>query len=80
MIKYILIAFSLILLATFVNGHGKLLDPVNRASAWRYFPDRFPKTEFDDEWCGFDNISTNIRNVTCGNIINSILFPNMSGL
>ena len=74
MLKYASSVFCLILLTVHVNGHGKLLDPVNRASAWRYFPERFPKTEYDDEWCAFDNISLNKRNVTCGNNFKSILF------
>ncbi len=58
-----------ILLAVHANGHGMMLGPINLASAWRYFPDKFPKTEYDGKWCAFDNISTNYRTVTCGNSI-----------
>jgi hypothetical protein len=36
-----------ILLAVHANGHGMMLGPINLASAWRYFPDKFPKTEYD---------------------------------
>merc|ERR1712110_631304 len=52
------------------------MEPVNRGSAWRQYPDLFPKARYDIEWCGYDSLEkelaylntnpTDIRNVTCG--------------
>lgn len=35
-----------------VNGHARLWDPVNRATAWRKFPNDFPRYDHDSHWCG----------------------------
>ena len=46
---------------TYVNAHGRLMQPVSRGSAWRKFPNEFPFTDQDDaDFCN------NRQNSTCG--------------
>ena len=77
----ILIALMCSVLIVFVNGHGRLMEPVNRGSAWRQYPNDFPEATYDIEWCGYDSKEkeeqylkvnpTDIRNVTCGKNLHS---------
>ena len=63
--KMILISFALVAIFIIsVNGHGRLLKPVNRGSAWRIFPREFPYVEQDEtDMC--DN-SKKDRPMHCG--------------
>lgn len=55
------------LIAT-IDAHGRLIDPINRASLWRdnLFTDSFPMFEDDDIWCHSERKKDLIRNATCG--------------
>ncbi len=73
MTRLILIALALTSLAMFVNGHGVLMFPAGRLSAWRVrgFERLFRRFSDDAEWCAtIDNrsgaIVENMRNVSCG--------------
>lgn len=52
MIKFYLLVLISTTVTYYVTGHGKVLDPVNRASRWRY--DTKAKADYDDSqgWCG----------------------------
>lgn len=57
MVKLYLIAFiSVTCMYVYVAGHGTLLDPVSRASRWRY--DRKATPDYDDTqaFCGGFNV------------------------
>ena len=66
----------LLVLAAFIASidcHGRMMEPVNRGSAWRVplglTEPKFPRTtRFDAEWCAFEDRDEkrNNRNVTCG--------------
>lgn len=61
----------LLLLATIfvsINGHGRLMEPVARSSAWRLpkYSESVPKFSYDSEWCAGRNDNRNARNSTCG--------------
>lgn len=49
---YLLVVISATAFYAYVTGHGMVLDPVNRASRWRY--DTKAKANYDDTqgWCG----------------------------
>lgn len=49
---YLLVFISATITFLYVAGHGMVLDPVNRASRWRY--DTKAKADYDDSqgWCG----------------------------
>lgn len=69
MTKLILITLALTALAACVNGHGRMIFPINRASAWRERRPGFPKNIADTQWCGVKKdgvLLENERNVTCG--------------
>lgn len=59
----------LLLAITFVSisGHGRLMDPVSRSSAWRLqkYRGSARKFPYDNEWCASKR-ETNSRNSTCG--------------
>ncbi|XP_063710146.1 uncharacterized protein LOC134838531 [Culicoides brevitarsis] len=59
------IAFSTFYI-TYVNSHGMLMDPVNRASRWR-FNESAPKN-YDDAglWCGGFQIQHQVHDGKCG--------------
>merc|ERR1712110_1115749 len=55
-----------------INGHGEMVQPPNRGSAWRY-DNRFPKNLYAAEWCQKVKslsdrtfIEKNSRNAKCG--------------
>lgn len=44
-----------LVLATFVayvSSHGMMLEPPNRSSMWRYFPDSPPNYNDNENFCG----------------------------
>lgn len=47
-----LISAVVLMQCIYVSGHGMVLEPVNRASRWRY--DRTARADYDDTqgWCG----------------------------
>jgi len=51
-----------------INGHGRLMNPVSRSSAWRIpkYRDLFPVFRFDTEWCASFRRIDIARNATCG--------------
>ena len=65
--KVLVILAILATLFVSIQGHGKLMDPISRGSAWRLklFKGVFPSVKFDNEWCA-DGKQVNKRNVTCG--------------
>lgn len=74
--RLFLVLASVLLFSSYANGHGRLMDPISRGSAWREYPDLFPKALYDIEWCGYESEAQeadylrvnpkDIRNVTCG--------------
>lgn len=49
---YLFVIVSVTVLYAYVTGHGMVLEPVNRASRWRY--DSKASANYDDSqgWCG----------------------------
>ncbi len=67
----LLIAFFLCVTISYVNGHARLMQPASRGSAYRRYPDRFPKTDQDDSrHCLADSIRDNSTCGICGPIYN----------
>lgn len=65
--SYLLITLSIfITILGLVHGHGMLIDPVNRASRWRY--DRSAIPDYDDNGrnCGGFSIQHNTNGGKCG--------------
>ena len=60
----LLIAFFLSVTLSYVNGHARLMQPASRGSAYRRYPDSFPKTNQDD--ARFCKSNGNPDNSTCG--------------
>ena len=51
--KTLVVLFGLSALAICINGHGMMIDPPNRGSAWRYDPAKFPPYYQDNGlYCG----------------------------
>ena len=64
-----LIGLTLLVTLSCVNGHGRLMQPASRGSAWRIFPDKFPNTIQDDSRFCFQNDAMGFffnGNATCG--------------
>jgi hypothetical protein len=60
----LLIAFFLCVTISYVNGHARMMQPASRGSAYRRYPDKFPKTNQDDSrHC---QTKSNPDNSTCG--------------
>ncbi len=65
-------SFCFLLLASFlasIDAHGRLVDPMNRASLGRTFPDMFPGFPAfvnENEWCGSPLERLGERPVSCG--------------
>ena len=70
----IFISLIIASLMVYIEGHGRMMEPTNRASVWRlrYLPDfkNIPEVNYENEWCGFDDpvkdARKNLRNATCG--------------
>ena len=41
----------------YINGHGRLMDPVNRSSAWRYNYSNPQNWDDNQNYCGGANVS-----------------------
>ncbi len=68
MVKFVLLVIvSATVLYNYVAGHGMVLEPVNRASRWRY--DTRAKADYDDSqgWCGGFYVSLSF----CGRFLTS---------
>ncbi|KAG4081202.1 hypothetical protein HA402_003229 [Bradysia odoriphaga] len=63
---YLLVIVSATVLYAYVTGHGMVLDPVNRASRWRY--DTKAKADYDDTqgWCGGFYTQWTLNGGQCG--------------
>ncbi|KAJ7379974.1 hypothetical protein OS493_012736 [Desmophyllum pertusum] len=65
-VKEIIRLFVATSLIALVLGHGRLISPASRNSAWRFFPNR-PKQYTDNELnCGGFNVQWNKNNGKCG--------------
>ncbi|KAJ6635133.1 hypothetical protein Bhyg_13716 [Pseudolycoriella hygida] len=63
---YLLMFISVTVTYVYVAGHGMVLDPVNRASRWRY--DTKAKADYDDSqgWCGGFYTQYTLNGGECG--------------
>lgn len=58
MAHFKLIAFSVFALCvSYVLGHGMVLDPPNRSSMWRFFPEEEANYDDTEMFCGGFGVS-----------------------
>ena len=54
----VLVCLVLATIVVYCDAHGRMMDPVNRGSAWRLYEfQHFPEArdKLDQEWCAYDN-------------------------
>ena len=68
----------LLFIGTFVtlcNGHGRLIEPPSRASAWRYGFDTPPNYNDHELYCGGFNVQHNRNGGKCGECGDNYALP-----